>query len=88
MFHKILCLKSLILRLMLFFPKKLLHISFEKALSSYTFFDELLKFIKVLWEHPINNIEGYELIFPRSTNQRNMFYYIFFQGKKKCLTKP
>ena len=62
--------------------KRLLHIGFEKALSSYQFYDELLKFVKFLWEHPLNTVEGYKTIFPRPTNERKMFYYIFFQKKK------
>ena len=61
---------------------KLLHIGFKNSLSSYPFFDDLLKFIKWLWQHPVNNIEGDELIFPQPISQRNMFYYAFFRKKK------
>ena len=69
---------------MLFFcqEKDFLHIGFKKGLYSYPFFDELLKFIKRMWEHPINNNLKYEMIYARPTNERNMFCYVFFQKKK------
>ena len=66
---------------MFFSRKRLLHIGFKKALCSYPFFDELLTFIKRMWEHPINNNLKYEMIYLRPINERNMFYYIFFQKK-------
>ena len=47
-----------------FSRRKLLHIDFKKSLSSCPFSDDLLKFVKLLWQHPVNNVEGYELIFP------------------------
>ena len=40
-----------------------------------------------MWEHPINNNLKYEMIYPRPTNERNIFYYIFFQklhSEKLC----
>ena len=64
-----------------FSRKKLLHIGFEKTLSTYDFFDELLDYIEFLWFNPVNFVAGYELIFPCPTKERNMFY-IFFQRKK------
>ena len=84
---KIVLSKQFNIEVDVFFSRKKLHISFKKSLSSYHFFDELLKFVKKLWHHPFNNIEGYEMIFSKPTNKRNMFYYIFLQ-KKKCQIKP
>ena len=60
---------------MFFSRKRLLHIGFKKALCP------LLTFIKRMWEHPINNNLKYEMIYLRPINERNMFYYIFFQKK-------
>ena len=51
-----------------FSRKKLLHIGFEKTLSTYDFFDELLDYIEFLWFNPVN------FVF--------LLYYIFFKGKK------
>ena len=65
-----------------FSRRKLLHIGVEYPLSSYTFSHEMLNFIKLLWEHPVNNVSGYEMVFPQSTNERNMFYYVIFRMKK------
>ena len=70
----------------LFSRRKLFLIGVKKPLTSYVFFfEEMLSFMKYLWEHPVNNVEKYGMSFPRPTNQRNMYYYIFF--KKKCQMK-
>ena len=58
---------------MSFFLEESFTLVSKNTVSSYPFFEEMLNFIKWLWEQPVNNVFGYEMIFPEPTNERKIF---------------